>query len=75
MSTLNDPLVLRDFAKVMEDAGIVEDSKEVLVKPYKFEREFSIWQNYDYPDQTDTNWDEFAEALQADDEEEEEEGE
>lgn len=69
MASLNDPLLLRDFAKALEDAGIVEDSAEVIRRPYKFEAYFDTWAENEYPQQEDAEWDSFVEALNSENEE------
>lgn len=63
----NDPLKLRDFAKALDDAGIVDSKDEVYEKPYKFDEYYLAWAENDFPDQSDSNWDEFVEAITPED--------
>lgn len=58
----DDALQLRDFAKALEDAEYA-DADDILRKPYRFEAEFGIWKNNNYPASDDPEWDDFIAAL------------
>jgi hypothetical protein len=64
----DNALVLRDFADALEDVGIVEDSKEVFRKPYRFNEEYAAWVSVGSPSQEDAEWDNFVNALEGESE-------
>ena len=68
-----DRSILVDFAQILVDAEFVEDKKEVIAKPYKYDDAFDKWQSMGYPDQDDDDWDAFIEALSLEDDDDENE--
>lgn len=66
----DDALRLRDFANALQQAEYA-DEDEVLKKPYKFDEEFEVWKENNFPGPEDAEWDEFINGLnegQTDDE-------
>jgi hypothetical protein len=61
----DDSRKLADFAEALTRAGVVEDTVEVIRKPYKFDDRYEIWAEMDFPGEEDANWDEFVEAITA----------
>lgn len=58
----DDALKLRDFADALEKADYA-DASDILKKPYRFDDEYEIWRDNDYPNPEDKNWDDFIEGL------------
>ena len=58
----DDALRLRDFAEALQDAEYA-DSDDILRKPYRFDAEFEIWKNNNFPASDDAEWDDFIAAL------------
>ena len=77
----DDGLQLRDFADALVEAEHVNDSADVLAKPYKFTSEFLRWKANDYPDpidddtsdENDINWNNFVNEINEEETEEESE--
>lgn len=63
MAWYDDGLKLRDFASALEKADYVEDVSDILKKPYRFDDEYNIWSEHNFPDPEDKEWDDFIEGL------------
>ncbi len=70
MPEIDDVLVLRDFAHILEKLDLVEDVTDVIRRPYRYEEYFQIWTEFNCPNEEDDEWDGFVEAINSSEEEE-----
>jgi len=77
MAWFDNTLVLRDFADALVKAEYMDDSADIIKRPYRFTNEYNLWKRNEFPsDETENGWDGFVAALDdlsGDDDEEEDE--